>query len=419
MDIRWEKGSAGASDGSTQVPTQILDDKPDQPSQSRELGKKVSDKLRELFVVCDPSEALRQHFELAGAPYLLLRDLGGGAARAFLEAFARTTSLPVEELSVRRQGFGTVLATLTYVDCPARGDKVRIYLDDAQTESSEQIAISRVLTEWAGLHVLFGESLGPQTQLALTCLKDDLTHARRSILVPMLVLPQKREEPLTQAIEEFGQQTRVKMEVGPATTATSGLWALMVASWNRHAQANVGSRMPLLDASRLKGQSDVTAADVVTVTRRPKSPDAPLASPLLVVNQAAAPAMPKPQGEFDLYLQEIVARTDSTHGCLFMLADRSVVASTPHAPAADMAAQSHHLLAAVGRVGVGLEMGRMVRETHVTMGEMQLVVRPARVKAGSVLVLLLPRQNDPTAWRLAIDRYDAQWLAQRKAAASR
>ena len=153
-----------AWDGHTQVATQIMEEQA--PTQAlRDLGKQVSPTLRELFVVCDPSEALRQHFELGMAPFVLLHDLGTTAARAFLQGLSERSGWRLQTLSIRRQGFGTELASLSYLDCPLVAGTLRVYLADVQAEPREQVAVRRLLSALATAHVLIG-ALQPPPDVA-------------------------------------------------------------------------------------------------------------------------------------------------------------------------------------------------------------------------------------------------------------
>lgn len=379
MDASTRKGAGQIWDGATQLATQILEDGPGQPHDNRELGKKVSDTLRELFVVCDPAEALRQHFELGVAPFVLLHDLGGGAARSFLQALSMLGGWPLQTLSIRRQGFGTVLATLQFLDCPAeQGGTVRLYLAQAQATPAEQGAIRQRLAASAGLQVVLAEAL---PEAALTSALQALSPVLRPA-GSVLVLPQRRDPELVQALQAWGQQGALTFEVGPATATTAPLWALMATHWNRQARLAPAGRMPVIEQVRLLGMS--------------ASPEAP------------APRGPVPL-DLDAYLRTLVVQTGAHSGCVFQLSTRAVEAQTPGAPGAELAAQGHALLASIGRLGSGLNLGRAVREAHVTLGDTQVLVRPVRVRAGSVLILLLPRAAAPAVWRAALDAHEQQW----------
>jgi len=367
----------------TQLATEIMDHSASEANEGRDLGKKVSEHVRELFVVCDPAEALRQHFELGVTPFLALHDLGTGKSRDYLAALSQASGWPLRRLHIRRQGFGTTLATLLYIDCPAQNQRaLRIYASDAEAESGVRIAIRRQLLASAMSNALLAEELPEQVAtLAYACLRDDLL-SRHGAGVSMLVLPQARSPRLQQDVQALQHVGGAHIEVAPATAAVSAGWALLASYWNREA-------------------AQMSLPQVPMIARINLGP-----TPMPVVSRPAAPAQPQAVSAAE-YLTLVAGRTKALGACIFNVATRAIEAHGGSVPANDLAQQAHALLMAVARAGDALALGRMVSETTATVGDAQLVIRPIRVRPGCALVLLLPRTADAEAWRRELEQIDA------------
>ncbi|WP_374591511.1 hypothetical protein [Aquabacterium sp.] len=374
----------------TQLATEIMDHSASEASEGRDLGKKVSEHVRELFVVCDPAEALRQHFELGVTPFLALHDLGTGKSRDYLAALSQASGWPLRRLHIRRQGFGTTLASLHYIDCPAQNQRaLRIYASDAEAESGVRIAIRRQLLASAMSNALLAEELPEQVAtLAYACLRDDLL-SRHGAGVSMLVLPQARSPRLQQDVQALQHVGGAHIEVAPATNAITAGWALLASYWNREAAQMSMPQVPMIARINL-------GPTPMPVVSRPAAPARPV----------AAPAQPQPLSAAE-YLTLVAGRTEALGACIFNVATRAIEAHGGSVPANDLAQQAHALLMAVARAGDALALGRMVSETTATVGDAQLVIRPIRVRPGCALVLLLPRTAGADAWRRELEQIDA------------
>lgn len=374
----------------TQLVTEILDQSATRANEGGDLGKQVSEHVREMFVVCDPAEALRQHFEMGVPPFLALHDLGTGLSREYLAVLARASGWPLRRLHIRKQGFGTLLATLHYIECPATQQRsLRLYASEAEAESSVRVALRRQLLASAWTHALLLEELPEQmAALAIACLRDDLL-GRKNAAMSMLVLPQSRAPQVQQQAQALQHVGSVRIEVAPATSAIQPSWALLSTYWNREAAAAKGSDLPMLSR--------------ITLDAQPTGAFAPRAHP---VPAAAPPNTPSPLNPHD-YLTLVMGRTQARAGCVFNVATRGVEAHAGALSAPEMAQQGLAMLMAVARVGDGLALGRSVSEVTTTLGDVQVVIRPTRLRAGCVLMLLLPRMMDTAAWRRAIEQIDA------------
>ena len=388
--------------GHTQVATQIMEEQA--PTQAlRDLGQQVSPTLRELFVVCDPSEALRQHFELGMAPFVLLHDLGTTAARAFLQGLSERSGWRLQTLSIRRQGFGTELASLSYLDCPLVAGTLRVYLADVQAEPREQVAVRRLLSALATAHVLIG-ALQPPPDVAarVAAWRDDLLAAQPSGRFAVLALPQVRDPDWMMSLSALGRTPRWQVEVGPASQTVAANWTLMATYWNRLAQSAAPGEVPQIER--------------LTLSWTPEAPPASRApTPMPVVNGALVSAAPQstPAVTLAAHLGALLPQTGALRACVFALANREVWAQTAGANGAEMAEQGHVLLTSVARMGSTLALGRSVRDVHVSLGEAQVLMRATRLCSGGVLMLILPRDADIAHVRERVQQYEAQALPTR------
>lgn len=387
----------------TQVVTQFMDDLA--PAQTlKELGKQVSPTLRELFVVCEPSEALRQHFELGAAPFVLVHDLGGGAARAFLQGIGERVGRPVQALSIRRQGFGTVLASLSYVDCPMATGPLRVYAAEVQAEALERVALRHRLIAAARAHVLIGEvPTPPEVAARVTAWRDDLLAALPGGALNLLALPQLRDPDWMMSLSNLTRTPRWQVEVAPASRVVATNWTLVTSYWNRQAPTMGATPAPATAAPQVER---------MTLDWAPEAPPAPMVA--LHIPAPPRPPVPSPMPHtLAAHVAALMTHTGALRACVFAVATREVLAQTEGADGGAMAEHGHALLVAVGRIGQGLALGRSVRETHVSLGEAQVLLRPTRLHSGGVLMLILPRDADVTRVRARILQYEAQALPTR------
>jgi hypothetical protein len=416
-----QKNKGCAMDDLYQPSTEILETSPAQQfNEGRDLGKRVSERVRELFVVCDPAEALRQHFEMGVPPFMVLHDIGCEAATAFLAGLIKLTGWGDQQLIIRRQGLGTTLTTLRYVDSPIQSGAVRIYLCDAQTDP----AIRRQLSAAATGNVLVCKGVpGHDVGLGLVHVREALLQgAVKGHRPSLFVLAQGHDVALEQGLLALQHERALEVELGTATPSVSDQWGLLAVYWNRVApMAARGLSVSLVDRIKLS-LFDVPKPQVpqtVPVARSVVAPSvqvAPLVQPLPAVVPSPPPMPPAPAQavvapaplDMGQYVEALVKCTGASSACLFKLATREVVAHSRAADGVAMAEQGFALLGSVGRVGTGLGLGRSVRDVQLILGDVQVVVRPARVLAGAVLMVLIPRAVDVVVWRRAWDQLNAQ-----------
>ena len=165
----------------------------------------------------------------------------------------------------------------------------------------------------------------------------------------------------------------------------------------RHAQQGLGQSRPVIRQIRI--------GDAQVSTRGAATPQ--------LTEAARSSAVSHQPLSIDDYVRLAQTQTGATAVCIFNLTNKALEAQTTGSPGAEMVQQGYALLAAVGRLGDGLSLGRAVRETCVILGDVQVVIRPARIRNGCVLMLMMPRTVEPAEWRKTLDQLDRQAIAQR------
>lgn len=277
-------------DEDTQFATQFQRSPVDYLGGAPDIGRVVGAGVRELFISCEIGDALEQQFEHLQPSFIALHDQGCVVSRRLLAAVATASGQAIERLVVRRAGFGTVIATLEYIDCSCtNGRSVRIYSTDADADSQSRQSISRVLLTHATLGaILLGDLPGH-------ALLDLLEPLRQAVALPtwegqqLLFLPLGPGPAAGQAVHEKLHNAVVPVAVSPRVTIPAEAWAHLHTAWNhlqRQLDPDLGGLqlVPLSEAATqlTQGRSNLPA---------PVSPPtASLASP------PAAAALPSPAG---------------------------------------------------------------------------------------------------------------------------
>ena len=130
-----------ATRAQTSIATQIAGDENDYlaaTSDAGNIGRQVGGDQHELFVSCDPAEAMQQQFDHLRPEFIALHDIGTTSSRKLLAGVAAASQRTLQKLVIRRQGYGTPLATLEFVDLPAGdGRSLRLYTTEADADTHD------------------------------------------------------------------------------------------------------------------------------------------------------------------------------------------------------------------------------------------------------------------------------------------
>ena len=136
--------------------TQVIEDREAYLKQSRpDIGRRVSDHELELFAATDPVQCLEEQLDALMPDYLALHDFGATLGLQLLQLFAREDRDRPQTLTIRSQGQGMPLATITFVEISSGGDKpLRIYSTDVNAEPQLRQRLGHVLLSHSRLAAL-------------------------------------------------------------------------------------------------------------------------------------------------------------------------------------------------------------------------------------------------------------------------
>jgi hypothetical protein len=365
-------------------PTQIQRSLDDRLDNAVDIGRPVGNHTRELFVSCEPGEAVQQQFEYLRPSYIALHDIAGRSARRLLHAIASAAGRPVERLSIRRQSYGTVLASVDYVDCPAsRGQRVRLYSTDTEADSATRASLARVLLAHATQSVvLVGDVPAHALSDALQPLRDAMFRPDwHCAYLQFMPLATSSHAALAGLVAALGPGSGVVCQIAPRVSRPVEAWGFVSESWNRLQTAlhpdGTGPQLSTLAAGRetLHDLPDLGAA----TSPAPLTPLAARAHPV------------------ERFVLEAHALPGVQSACVFHVATSRVAG---HAGAAflgsDLARRGALLLAAGTSTRRQLHLAGQADEVLVMGGSEALGVRTLQSQPGLALHLVY----DPslTSW---------------------
>jgi hypothetical protein len=357
------------------------------------IGKAVGEQQWELFVSCAPADALAQQFDIRLPTFMTLHALGQASSRAFLADVAMHLEVPVQKLVIRRQGFGTTLATLWFAEVPgANGQPIRIYACDVEGDPASQSELARLLLSRCKVSAVLLDGLSPGGWRAQV----DALDAQ----VPQPLRPGSAMllQPLSAAPDLESLRAGLSMRLGPylrsLPVASQPLqaWASLPAVWN---QLMVSSH-PGTPAQSLP-------------TFAPKSLPARAVSSGPAGTPGPAPTRVSP---WHSACAALVERYGVQACCAFNAKSLTIMAHAgPAQPEpALMARQGRTLLAAMASSGQLLGVGKGVQEAQIAFQDRVMLVWQMPVAAAGcedilwVLWMPLAQQGSWPAIKVALTR---------------
>jgi hypothetical protein len=376
-----------ATRAQTALATQFLKDKDDYLAPGeQEIGRQTGVNERELFVSCAPELALQQQFEHTRSEFIAVHDIGTHSSRKLLAGLAAASGRAVQKLVVRRQGYGTALATLEFIELPgADGTVLRMYSTEADADTAARQGLARTLLAFSRLGVIMvGELPAHSIATALRPLHD----AMASDAWPnrqLLLLPLVSGSTVSAQGAEMARGTRVDVRTAPVVTRPSDAWEYIQGSWGR-----------LIDPSARPAPA------------APKRPADPLAMrPMPVVQKPdAAPAAKTP---LQRYVEQVAALAGVVSCCVFDVASGLDIAHAGTRPlGAELAAHGKTLLVAMMASSRTLGLGHSLPEAAITLGSHHLLLRAVPNHPALALHAALDRTSaNLTLARLQVQRLDA------------
>jgi hypothetical protein len=371
----------------THVATQILGNREEYLApERREIGRRIGDQHHEMFVVCDPAEAIQQQFQQWATDFIAIHDVNTDSSPRILAGLAAATQRKVQRLVIRRQGHGVALATLEFAELPgANGQMLRVYSTrvDADTQQRQQVA--RVLLAYSRLGVVMVGDLP--------------THALESALQPvregiargpwpgrnLLFVPLSPPGSLHQQVATLAGRSGVQVSIAPQAVKPSDAWTAISNAWNR-VRGDTASAAPP-PAARPATQHDPIAFPA------PVRPAPAAAKPLPM--QPMPPTRPtvapvESDNPWQAYVRHCIDITGMISCCVFELATQRTLAHAGARPGpASLAAQGAALHEAANTAAKAMGLSVAPPDVTVTLNGHHLILRAVAGHPGLALHAVL------------------------------
>ena len=385
-------------------------------TQPADIGRPAGEHLRELYVSCDPAPALLQQFDHARPDFIAVHDLGTSSSRKLLTAIADATGQPIRKLAIRRQSYGTTLATLHYIEFGAtQGDALRLYSTDADTDDESRRGLARVLLAYSRLGVLMlGDLSGHALGAAMKPLRDDIITGpwlnRDLLLVPVV-----HSAALAAHGGDLGRGTGVTVRTTPVAARPSDAWNFIGGAWSRlrgQAGGVPGAQVPAPPPTpaRTPPRPPLARASSPAAPGTPAPPIARLSlRPMPAAPQSSAPEPDSATRELlSRYTAQLMHLNGMLGACVFEANSGYSLAHAGGGPEADtLGSVGSGLLASLTRAALRLQDGAAAPDAAITLDTRHVVLRAVPQHPGLVLLALLDRQHaNLTLARLQIQRMD-------------
>lgn len=394
----------------TGVATQLMRDKDEYLAESyRHVGRQVSDSQWELFVACEPSEAMQQQFEALRPEYLVLHDIGTQTSRRMLAGLATAAGRRVHQLHIRRQGVGMPLAKIEFIElvCKPEHPPIRLYSTEVDADTAQRRRLARMLLAYSRLGVVMVGDLPPHALAsALLPLRDAITEGPW-LNRELVLLPLAGAAALAGQAAHIAQSTSVKVLTTPQVTRPAEAWAYLRASWHklRDALADDAVHLPeILDPVR----GGAPAPATVAAATAPVAPRAPLPMQPMPSVKAAEPAPPATDPALSTYVRKCGELKGMVSCCVFELATQRTIGHAGGRPGpAALASHGASLMASMAEAAQALSLGGAAPDAAITLGNHHLLLRAVPGRKGLAMHAVLDKVHaNLTLVRLQLQRLD-------------
>jgi hypothetical protein len=414
----------------TGVATQLMRDKDEYLAEAkRHIGRRIAPSQWELFVSCEPADAMQQQFEAQPAEYIALHDIGTQSSRRMLAGLAAATGGQVHQLHIRRQGLGMALARLEFVELPVpEGQRtVRLYTTETDADSAQRRRLARILLAYSRLGVVMVGDLPPHAlATALLPLRDAIAEGpwyNRELLM----LPLAGAGTLAGQAARIAGRVPVQIRTTPLVTRPAEAWSFLRGTWNklRERLAEDAVDLPEILDPVTTGAPAATAVETQAPAPTPSLAQAAAAassSPLLAPSSPRAPLPMQPMpsvaraapasATVDPVLATYVRRCGELKGmiscCIFELASQRTLAHAGGRPGpAALASQGASLMASMAEAAQALNLGDAAPDAAITFSMHHELLRAVPKRPGLAMHAVLDRaQGNLTLVRLQLQRLD-------------
>ena len=395
--------------------TQFVRDKEDYLDAGvHDIGRKVGPDQYELFVSCDPAEAMQLQMEHLHPEFIAMHDVGTTSSRRLIAGLAAASGRPTQKLVIRRQGYGMALASLEFVELPtAQGAPLRLYTTEVDADTHQRHALA---------HMLLGHS-----RLGVVMVGDLPAHALAAALQPLrdamqrgpwpgrnlLMLPLSLSGALTGQVAQLGSTIGVTVRTTPPVTRPAEAWAFIAGTWARLREqlASLGTTLPEIAVTQA---ASAPSAPPQSTAAFAQSAPVPLEMrPMPAVPQRHTPAATQPLGAREVLLLRYTRRCLEIKGmqsvCVFELAAQKPLAHAGAKPGpASLASQGAALHAAMAESGRVLSLTSRTVDAALTLDTHHLLLRAVPGHDGVLLHAVLDKAaSNLTLARLQLGRLDA------------
>ncbi|NUZ06243.1 hypothetical protein [Piscinibacter koreensis] len=400
----------------TALATQLLGDESEYLSGEKdEIGRQIGNNERELFVSSDPAFALQQQFEHLRPEFIAVHDVSTTSSRKLLIGIAAASGRAVQKLVIRRQGYGTPLATIEFVDLAVVGTRpVRLYSTEVDADTAARHAIARTLLAHSRLGVLMiGDLPAHALAAALKPLHDEILTGpwpNRQVLL----LPLSSSSTIATQGAELGRGTGIAVRTTPQVTRPADAWGFITGSWSRLRDPSSADTAHVPELAGFAPQP-YSARRSPIISAAPVSAPAALdahPAPLPVRSDAIVADAPADAGhpsQLDRYVRQIGELSGVVGCCVFETGSGRAIAYVGTGPTSgDLATHGNELLAAMTTTSRTLGFGHLLPEAAITLGSHHLLLRAVPKHPGTALHVVLDRAtSNLTLARLQVQRLDA------------
>ena len=387
----------------TQIQTKLMRSQEDYLANgaARDIGRRVSDDRHELFVVCDPAEAMVQQLEHLQPELIAVHDLATDSSRRLVAGLAAATGKQVQKLVIRRQGHGQPLATLEFAELAgANGQTLRVYSTIVDASTEQRHLLTMTMLAHARLAVVMVGDLPPHAlDTALEPLREGITGGpwpnRNMIMVPL-----GASSALVDAAARIRGHQLVNIRVTPQATKPNDAWSFISLAWDRlRSSGNINPPPETAYGSKERsvdfGPTVNNATDLLPVAPPPRVAKPLPMQPMPAVprRQPVAEPMPEdtsPETMMRRYLRDVLALRGMVSCCVFDLGTQRTLAHAGGRPGpATLATKGGDFYDALVELARGLGLAGGQPEATVTLSGHHILLRPVPGHPGLMLHAVL------------------------------
>lgn len=395
--------------------TQFASDEDDYlAAEKQEIGRRIGLNERELFVSGDPVLALRQQFERLRPDFVAVHDISTSASRKLLGGIAAASGRTIQKLVIRRQGYGTALASMEFVELPtSEGSTLRMYSTEAVADTAARHGLARMLLAFSRLGVII---IGDVPEHSIASSLKSFHEFMVSGPWPnrqMLLLPLGAGNGLAAQGAELARGTAVSVRTTPQITRATDAWAYINGTRGGASESAThdGRRGPPM-AGTAGGSvsplpSGATRSPMTTAVGSPAADQLTLrANPEATAASTRAAA---PKTLLDRYVAQLSEVPGMLSCCVFDIATGVPTAHFGARPsAAELAFHGKALLANMGVCSASMGLGNAVAEAAITFGSHHLLLHSVPGHPGLALHAALDKKKaNLSLARLQILRMDS------------